>query len=95
MINLLLETHPRVGLAAFEARWEADKTGEYADRQFSTILRHDFSRGKCRICGAYEQRHVITDRLLVGCNRGTIRTTYLLNRSCVHGDALSNYRVPW
>jgi hypothetical protein len=95
MIHTSLDTRPRIGLAHWEANWESDLTGDFPGRQFCEIVRHNYTHGHCSRCGKPEQRHVVTDRLLVGCNVGHIRTTWIVNRSCLHGDCLSSYRVPW
>lgn len=95
MLLGLIDSHPRLGLALWEARWEQDCTGDYPGRQFCEILRHRVSMGACRMCGAPERRHVVTDRMLVGCNTGEVRTTWIYDRACAHGSGLSNYRCPW
>lgn len=95
MTHPLIDTHPRIGRAMFVARWEEDKTGDWPGQRFCEVLRHDYAKGTCSECGAFEQRHTIVDRLLVGVNSGSLRTTYRLHRSCEHPDVLSNYSRPW
>ncbi len=92
----LLDTHPRLGLAQLQARWEMDVTGEYPGQRFCEIIRAAYGVGRCRHCGAVEHRHVIVSRLLVGPNAGTMQTHYRMDRACEHGPSyLSNYRRPW
>jgi hypothetical protein len=95
----LLETHPHLGLAAFEARWQEDLTGEYPGQQFSEILRHDYELGACKHCGAPEHRHTVVDRLLVGENAGYVQTAYWQRRTCRScpggSSCLSTHRRPW
>ena len=92
----LLDTYPRLGLAALQARWEMDVTGEYPGQRFCEIIRAAYRRARCCHCGGPEHRHVITSRILVGPNAGTVQTHYRMDRSCRHGPTyLSNYRRPW
>jgi hypothetical protein len=92
----LLDSHPRLGRAQFIAWWESDLTGDYPGEQFCEVLSYRYERGACRLCGALERRHIITDRLLVGCNPGHVRTIWRYDRPrCRHGAGLSNYRNPW
>lgn len=92
----LLDSHPLLGRAQFIAYWETDLTGDYPGQRFCEVLRYRYDRAVCPVCGGLERRHVITDRLLVGCNKGTVRTTWRYTRDeCGHGSGLCNYRAPW
>lgn len=93
--SMLLDTHPRIGDAAFIAYWEADRTELWNGQRVSEVIHHDYRRAACEHCGALERRHVVKDRLLVGPNAGIILTHYWQRKTCVHGSVLSNYRVPW
>jgi hypothetical protein len=93
--SVLLDTHPTVGLAQWEAWWQQDLTGDYPCQPFCEILDHEYTIGRCGICGARERRHVVVDRMLVGCNAGHVRRTASYDcTECGHGG-LSNYRIPW
>jgi hypothetical protein len=96
MSSRLVDTHPRLGVAAWQARWEQDITGDRpAGTRFCEILSHETTIGRCGACGAPEERHIVTDRMLVGCNAGQVRRTWLIDRDCPHGRVLSTWRQPW
>lgn len=82
----LLDTHPRIGRAAFEAHWEQEMSSE--------ILDHRYERAHCAECGAVERCHRITDRLLAGPNAGSVATWLWRRPECAHRSAcLSSYRA--
>jgi ribosomal protein L40E len=96
MSDLLIDSHPRIGLAQWERRFEQDCTGDCPGQRFCEILHHDFSIGVCNKCGARERRHAVRYRLLVGCNAGEVCQLWLFDRpACAHGSESSNYCVPW
>jgi hypothetical protein len=96
MFGRLRETHPRLGLAASQAWYESDHTGDYEGQQFSTILHFDESTGKCPRCGKKQYRERITDRMLVGGNTGQLRTHWRIDcDSPACGSGMSNYRQLW
>lgn len=90
----LLDTHPRIGLAAWQSWFEHDMTGDYPGERVKEIVSHDYERARCK-CGGVERRHVTRSRLLVGPNLGQMAFfAHCTCDRCGHGHG-SNYRIPW
>jgi hypothetical protein len=53
----LLDTHPMLGLAQWEARWQQDLTGDYPGQQFCEILRHEHTAATCGPVAAEREQH--------------------------------------
>ena len=79
---------PRLAVARDQRRREIaviDGLGFDVGDEWSQILRAEHETGRCP-CGGVEDRHTITDRLIVGVNKGDIRTTWSSNcRRCGAG----------
>jgi hypothetical protein len=84
-----------LGLAQWEARWQQDLTGDYPGQQFCEILRHEHTAATCKSCGGREHRHVVTDRMLVGCNKNQTRRTAQYSCTDCGVGGLSTYCIPW
>ncbi len=89
----LYDVAPRLAVARRQRQWELaviDGLGFKVGDEFAEILTSSYRTDTCRLCGGTVDEHRITDRLLVGSNKGHVgRKVDRKCRRCGHGSLSS------